>query len=110
MAGSDAPEPERALRVSLLIITSDDRQRSALTQVLDRSNWLCRYARTVEEGIEALTTTAYGVVLTAHQLDGGGCWKDVLDVTCECPGEPRLIVTCPRADGSLWAEVLNLGG
>ena len=110
VAGSDAPRSARAPRVSLLIITSDDQERSALKRVLDRSNWLCLYARTVQEGIDALAATACGVVVTAHQLHGGCCWKDVLDVTRECPGEPRLIVTCPQPDGPLWAEVLNLGG
>jgi hypothetical protein len=34
----------------------------------------------------------------------------VLDLTRVLPGEPRLIVTSPRADTLLWAELLNPGG
>jgi hypothetical protein len=41
----------RALRVSLMIITSDDHERSALKRVLDRSNWLCLCARTSRKGL-----------------------------------------------------------
>ena len=66
------------------------------------------YAGSLQQASARLQQNAYEVVLTEAVLPDGN-WLNVLQLAHDCPVEPRVIVTDPRADARLWAEALNLG-
>ena len=97
-------------RVTLLVIMTGERTRSALKGILNHSNWVCRYADTFEDGVLELERMVYGVIVTERQLSTTQCWTNLLEITRDLPTPPCLVVTERLTDPSVWAEVFSLGG
>ena len=91
--------------VRILIVLDDSAVRSALERILSHSTWDIQIVANSGDAAAALHRPGTGVVVTERH-----CWKELLDVTRRLEHPPRLIVTDPLAEESLWAEVLNLGG
>jgi hypothetical protein len=95
-------------RVTILIIMRDERDRYALKRILDRSNWVCRYVGTFEDGVLELERMTYGVIVT-KRLSTTQCWTNLLEMTRHLPTPPYLVVAERFANPSAWAEVFSLG-
>ncbi|MEO8662694.1 MAG: response regulator [Bryobacteraceae bacterium] len=99
--------PDRT--VTVLIIGEPGGDRESLRSILSHSNWVVHEAASKAEAVDALLSNRISVVLCGCELADGD-WRNILEFVGDLPNSPPLIVTSRRADDSLWAEVLNLGG
>lgn len=99
--------PDRT--VTVLIIGEPGGDRDSLRSILSHSNWVVHEAASKAEALDVLRSNRISVVLCGCKLADGD-WRSVLELVGALPNAPPLIVTSRRADDSLWAEVLNLGG
>lgn len=95
--------------VTVLIIGEPGVDRESLRSILSHSNWVVHEAASKAEAVDALLSHRISVVLCGCELADGD-WRSILELVSDLPNAPPLIVTSRRADDSLWAEVLNLGG
>ena len=63
----------------------------------------------IHEAVQALQSLSISVVLCEDTLPDGK-WLDVMRETERLCPHPQTIVLSPRADTTLWGEVLNCGG
>ena len=97
--------------VTVLALLTSPADRQSLENIFSHSNWDLRFAASLQEA-EAINRddNAVGVVISDLLLPNHKCWRDVLAALQTLVIPPALIVVDARADGQVWAEVLNLGG
>ncbi|MBI1899255.1 MAG: response regulator [Acidobacteria bacterium] len=95
--------------VTVLVVTSDRSDISALQRILSHSNWRLRHVLTCKAALEALAHEQVHVVLCDRTLSDG-TWRDLVDALGSREVPPQVIVMARCADEHLWGEVLNLGG
>jgi DNA-binding response OmpR family regulator len=95
--------------VSVLAVTPADDDQVLLEHVFSHSNWRLDRVRTCREALEFLGRTEVSVIICAAALPDAS-WKELLNEVKQQPAPPRVIVSSPIADDSLWAEVLDMGG
>ena len=66
-------------------------------------------AKTCTRAVQLLDHSEFSIVVCDSNLPDG-TWRNVLEHFRHGSETPILIVSSHRADGNLWAEVLNLGG
>ena len=97
-----------AVSISVLSVSPNEDDHSALQRVLGKSRWLVDKAKSLSTARLALRKPNISVVVC--DCDGApGLWVDMLDHLRAMPTPPSLIVTSRLADDRLWAEALNLG-
>ena len=72
-------------------------------------HWRAHHACGYHEALTCLMRDRITVIICESQLPDGD-WKDILSQAQVLSEPPRVVVTSTVASGSLWAEVLNLGG
>jgi DNA-binding response OmpR family regulator len=100
------PPPEK---VSILVISPDPEDQTALRRILHHSNWSISHCGSAADALEQVPSAVPAVILCERDLPDGN-WKTVLAACENRPDSPLLLVTSKTADENLWAEVLNLGG
>jgi len=95
--------------VTVLAVGLDELDRNELRRIFDSSNWLLYEAKGCEDAGSFLRENPLGVIVCEYRTDRG-CWHNLLDEVSNLEKPPLLVVTSRRADDSLWAEVLNMGG
>jgi len=96
--------------VRVLAAIPDREEREALLEILKRSTWIVKAARSFEEASAMLRREPFGVVVCSYGLAGSGKWSDLLEETRRLPKAPKVVVTEGQGDSPVWAEVLSLGG
>jgi DNA-binding response OmpR family regulator len=101
------PSPEVTAAVLAVGPLTADRVR--LREILSQGNWKLQEASDRCEALALLRDKRVAVLLCEcdHADDH---WVDLLKATARLSAPPNLIVFSRRADESLWATVLNLGG
>ena len=101
----DAPD---AVSISVLSVSPNDDDHSALQRIFGKSRWLVDKARSLSAARQVLGKQNISVVVC--DCDGApGLWVDILNHLRDMSSPPSLIVTSRLADDRLWAEALNLG-
>lgn len=95
--------------VTVLSVGLDEVDRKELRRIFDSSNWVMYEAENCDEALGVLKDNPLGVVVCEDRMQCG-CWHNVLQAIEPLEKPPLLVVTSRRADDSLWAEVLNMGG
>jgi FixJ family two-component response regulator len=95
-------------RGSVVVVSHDDQNRTALRRIFSDSGWQIRERRAVSEFRQYLKPRWSGVILTECCLPDG-TWKDILALANEVCPNAQIVVTSRLADEQLWAEVLNRG-
>ena len=103
----DSPDECGDARTVLVISSLED--FLLLARMLDRPSLNLLGVRTCRAARSILLQNLVPVVISDRNLSDG-CWKDVLCAGGSSERPPHLVVASQLADGSLWAEVLNLGG
>ncbi len=101
------PQPPRT--VTVLEVSSDESDHSALAEIFSHSNWKLHVSRSCAEAVSFLAKKPIPVVVCERELPDG-TWKDIQDRLGRAANPPALIVSCRLADDRLWAEVLERGG
>src|SRR5258708_10619901 len=100
---------ENPNRIRVLAITTDDRDKRALSACSVRGHWDLVMTGACEEALEIVKKGGAAVILYDRDLPGLD-WRDALrllaDATPACP----VILTSPVNDGYLWGEVIRRGG
>jgi DNA-binding NtrC family response regulator len=96
------------MRSRILSISGHPEDARKLSEMLHALPLILDHAGSVRQARAQLQVQAYDAVLTEAALSDGN-WLDVLHLVRESPREMAVIVTDPKADTRLWAEVLNLG-
>jgi DNA-binding NtrC family response regulator len=96
------------LRVRVLAVLPDQRDRASLQEIFRHSNWSLDLVDNYQDAERALATARFGVVITDADLGADRDWKYILDETLAMAVPVPVIVTDRLADERLWAEVLNL--
>jgi DNA-binding NtrC family response regulator len=107
MSPETVSRPEADLVISVLIVL--DERMSVLPNLLRHSHWQVRTAASFEDAALMLRSATPGVVIVPHRSTGLIRWPEFLPHLQMLHPPPRLIVTDPCADESMWAQALNLG-
>jgi DNA-binding NtrC family response regulator len=96
------------MRSRILSISGHPEDARKLSEMLHALPLILDHVGSVRQARAQLQVQAYDAVLTEAALSDGN-WLDVLHLVRESPRDMAVIVTDPKADTRLWAEVLNLG-
>lgn len=108
-SAADDPPPPLEERPSVLVVSPHDEDHVTLSRVFARAAWQIHRSDDLEGAVVCLRQNPISVVLCDCFFERHS-WKDLLEQLWQHPNPPALIVACDKADGRLWAEVLNLGG
>ena len=102
---------DHACRVHVLAVSPFESDHTALSHIFGHTAWEFDTARTLQQASEKLfdTVSLVSPLVLCDEVLPDGSWKDMLRLIHKQPDPNYLIVTSPRADDRLWAEVLNLG-
>jgi len=95
--------------VTVLAVGLDEADRKDLRRIFDSSNWVMYEVENCEEALGFLKSNPLGVIVCEYRMDRA-CWHNLLQEISPLEKPPLMVVTSRRADDSLWAEVLNMGG
>ena len=95
--------------MSTLYISPTREDHLSLASIFRHFGWSLEVASTVREARRRLAGALPPVVICERDLPDG-TWHVFLAEFQTVDLPPRLVVASGRADGRLWAEVLNLGG
>ncbi|MEZ5398805.1 MAG: hypothetical protein R2729_03995 [Bryobacteraceae bacterium] len=97
--------------MGVLLISPDETDWAALTNMLLGSPWRLNWAKTLAHGARILEADIGMLWLVICERDlPDGSWKEALGVVTQTASPPLLIVVSSLADANLWSEVLHLGG
>ncbi len=96
------------MRSRILCISGHPDDARRLSEMLHALPLVLDQVGSVQQARAQLQVHEYDAVLTEATLPDGK-WLDVLHLVRESPREMAVIVTDPKADTRLWAEILNLG-
>jgi DNA-binding response OmpR family regulator len=104
------PNPKIAAD-AVLVVSPSSHSPTMLSGILQRSPTpvTVLHSPDCEHAATRLESSRVSVVICETLLPDGS-WKDLLELLARRKAPPVLVVTSRVADGSLWAEVLNLGG
>jgi CheY-like chemotaxis protein len=94
---------------SLLIVCPVPEHHEFVERALQSTSWTLRHATSCRTAAETLAAGVPTAILCEHNLPDG-TWHDILSLTQRYSPPIALIVSSPKADHGLWAEVLNVGG
>lgn len=94
---------------TVLLVFPARRDLDYLRKMIAEFPWRTLEARSCREAALRLFQYNVPVIVTERCLPDGD-WKDLMSLIAPLASPPPLIVSAPRADDQLWAEVLNLGG
>jgi DNA-binding NtrC family response regulator len=97
------------LKAAVLVVNPSSEDRAVLRRILSNLPRKLIEVSGCRDALDALRSQVVPVVVCEQRLPDGD-WKSVFDGAAALPMRPALIVSSRLADGSLWAEVLNLGG
>lgn len=95
--------------MSTLYVSPAREDHLSLARIFRQFGWSLEVASTVREARRHLAGALPPVVICERDLPDG-TWHVFLAEFQDVDLPPRLVVSSGRADGRLWAEVLNLGG
>jgi len=95
--------------VSAMMVGEYEQDHLLALEVFRRCGWRLWVTRHRRQAMNYLARHPVQVVL-AESNGPRWNWKRVLADLRRLTHPPQLIVTSPVANGSLWAEVLNMGG
>jgi DNA-binding response OmpR family regulator len=101
--------PSGPERISLLLVSTNAEDLTALRNILHHRDWNILHCATVTDARTHLKKIPTSVVVTDSMLPDGS-WKDLIDEAERMREAPLVLVTSRHADERLWAEVLNMGG
>ena len=105
-----APAVCDAAHHSIFILAVITPERAAEVQrILSHTRWRTHVVSSIQEAVQALQSLSISVVICEDTLPDGK-WLDVMRETEHLCPRPQTIVVSPRADTTLWGEVLNCGG
>ena len=93
----------------VLSVSGDDADHASIRNALSPISCRVVTAGTWAGAVQSLTDVCVSVVICESDVPDG-TWRDVLNCLPGRTEMPAVIVTSPRADDKLWAEVLNVGG
>jgi DNA-binding NtrC family response regulator len=103
-----ASQQERTAPVVTVLIVLGN-ATSCLASLLRHSNWNIQTASGFEDAAGRLQTAVPPVVVAPYRSNSALGWINLLERLMECRPAPRLILTDPHMNESIWAEALNLG-
>jgi DNA-binding response OmpR family regulator len=93
-----------------LLVSPDQDDHRALTDMLEADHWTVRGARSFAEAMRLLGEAQMPAVVACERELPDGDWKDLFQAMNRLTAPPPLVVLSRHADEFLWAEVLNMGG
>ena len=94
-------------RVTVLVVSSEKRDRAQLRQILGSTNWKVYEACSCSEAISRIHDHAVAVLVCASELSDG-TWQSLMDALRTLQLPPMIIVAADLDDG-LWTDVLQRG-
>src|SRR5712675_1117492 len=93
-------------RITVLAISTDDRDRRSLAAISKRSHWDLMVAGSCEQALEMLKRGQAAVILYDRDLPGRD-WREALPLLAQAG---PVILTSRVNDQYLWEEVIRQGG
>jgi len=78
-------------------------------RIVSHTRWHMHAVSSIREALQAIQSLPISVVFCEDTLSDGK-WLDLMRETERLCPRPQTIVLSPRADATLWGEVLNCGG
>ena len=105
---SDYTSPS-LIPVSVLHVSSSERNRARLRYLFGSTNWHLTQASSFEEACSCLESEESITVIVCERQLRTWHWKDLLDEVMLLSDPPPFVVSSPGEDTEVWAEALNLG-
>src|SRR4051812_33774360 len=103
MTSNSAIDSRGAVDISVLSVSANDEDHSALRRLLDHSPWTMDKARNLSEARALFTQNSEISVIVCDCDAVPGAWIAILDDLVAIPAPPSLILTSRLADDRLWA-------
>jgi DNA-binding NtrC family response regulator len=96
-------------KISVLAITSDDRDRRSLSTFSLRGQWDLAFASSCQEALDSLKSSRAAVIMCARDLPGPD-WRNCLEILAAARPECPILLISSIYDEYLWEEVVHRGG
>jgi DNA-binding NtrC family response regulator len=96
-------------RVPVVFVSASTEDARVFREIADASRSLVVNVPDLTGAHAVMEKLCAGLVACDTEIEGPGCWRDLLRQHSAHPGWAFVVVS-RDADEALWAEVLNLGG
>jgi len=96
-------------KISVLAITSDDRDRRSLSMFSLRGQWDLVFTDSCQEALDILKSRRVSVIVCDRDLPGPD-WRDCLESLAAARPERPILLMSSIYDEYLWEEVVHRGG
>jgi len=103
------PYSGTAEKISVLAITTDDRDRRSLSEFSLRGQWDLTFASSCQQAVDIVTTGRAAVILCDRDLPGPD-WRECLGNLTAARPECPIVLMSSIHDEYLWDEVVHRGG